>query len=277
MYAVIAVLIAALANSFWMALSKKSFKDQDSLKMAVLVRALTVVFLFPLFITHIPTPTDGIFWLYAIIAGILDVTCVYTLFLGYKRDYFTTYGLFNASPILIYIFSYFFLGGESFETLTTVGVLLTVAGGLIFAFQGHIKNASWGIASMLLITASVMSSKMAFQYIDDSYGYPFIAFVPGTLFLFFLYGLKRKNFSVKSVTSSFTKIHLLAAFISTISTVCWFYAIKNGDLVIVYTVFRVSMVFAFIFSWFMLKERLNAKTKALAGLLTVVGTVLLFL
>ncbi len=276
MFAIFTVILAGITNSFWMALSKKSIKDKDSIRTVVLIRFITVILLFPLFIFNIPHPTNNIFWLYAILGGIFDVLCVYTLFMGYKWDYFATYGLFNSSPILVYLLSLFLLTESTGSALTALGVLLTVAGGLIFAFYGNIKKASWGVLSMILISLSAIFTKFAFNYVDNPYGYPFVAFLPGTLFLFGLYSIAKRKIDIKNISGAFTKIHFYSALVSAISTICWFYSVKNGNLVIIYTVFRVSMIFAFIFSWFMLKEKDGLLNKSLAGLLIIAGTVLLF-
>lgn len=266
------IIVAAIFNSVWTAMSQKVTKRLPMFESAIVFRLISLVFLFPLFVIFLPVPSSPMFFLAAVFAGFFEILLLFTLFKGFENDYYTTYGLFNASPILVLLASPIIFG--DFVTLTQgVGVVITVAGGLVFAFRGK-KNVIWGLYSCVLTALSIICSKWAMSYLEYPFGYPFVLFFTGILIFILLKPLLLNN--VVKILKTSKKKFILPAFISFIATMGYYIATNYGNLVVIYTLFRVSLVSGIVLSYFYLKEKRDIKYKILAGVLIMFGTILIF-
>lgn len=267
---IILCISAAFFNALWTALSKRHLGKIPPYHFTIIFRGLTALFLLPVFLYDFKVPTSYIFWLAAIAAGILEVISIYSQSVGVKKDFYSTYSLANTSPLFTLIIASHFLP-EKINLLLLFGVLFTVTGGFIF-YQLKGKFSIYGIIRALCMSIVGVLSKIAIDY-SSGFSFPFIIFSLGVLFMVILIPFNKKLFIDLPKFKSYTKNLSPLALFSTLATLSYYPAVQIGLITRVSPLVRVNLIFGFLLSYFMLKERENFKRKLFAGILILLGAI----
>jgi transporter family protein len=88
--------------------------------------------------------------------------------------------------------------------------------------------------------------------------------------------IQKKNHLVKNIDRRSMIFIIVSGFSTSISWLCYYYALQNGKASIVVPIDKLSIVVTIVFSYFFLKEKLSLKS--IIGLvLIMIGTLLLLI
>ena len=266
---ILLTILAAFFNALWTALSKKQLGKISPYQFTIVFRSLTALVLLPTFLYDFKISTNPIFWATVLGAGILEVLGIHAQSIGVKKDFYSTYSLSNASPIFTLIIAPQILP-ETVNLSLVFGVIVMVAGGFIF-YQMNRKFSIYGIIRAVCVASSSILAKIAIGY-SSGLTYPFLAFTFGIWFMILL-----NPFTHTSITrlelQPFIKRIFPLAFISAIATTSYYVAIQLAPITRVNPLIRVNIVFGFLLSYFLLKERQNVRRKIIAGILIILGAI----
>jgi drug/metabolite transporter (DMT)-like permease len=272
----IAMAVAAgFFNAFWTALSKKILEHQSPREFTFVFRALTCLFLLPFALFQWTWPMSMKWWLLTAFAGILEGSRIWLLTLGVKQDYYATYAFYNLSP--------FFTVALAPLLLTTEHWSLTLVGGGLFitlgAFLFHrLGRWSWpGLLGAFFSTLAAILSKSLLLNTPPLF-FAFWSFGIGALILIPLEKLDRKDSKLRfsSMKKHWVKI-LPVAFWSLIATILFYTALEHESVSKVNPLVRANLLFGFLFSYFLLKEKKDWIHKIIGGGLILAGLLLVAL
>ena len=270
---IILTIFAAFFNALWTALSKQRLEKISPYYFTLVFRSLTVLFLLPVFLYDFKITSNPVFWFAVFGAGALEMIGIYVQAIGVKKDFYSTYSLANLTPLFTLIIAPYLLP-EKISLLLVFGVVFTVSGGMIF-YQLNRSLSIYGIIRAACIALASVLAKIAIAY-SSGLTYPFITFVIGILLMVIVSPFRQEQINW-GVFKPFFKKLLPLAFFSAIATLLYYVAIEFAPVTKVNPLLRINLIFGFALSYFLLHERENLKRKILAGLLILIGTIMVML
>ena len=266
---IILTISAAFCNALWTALSKRQLGKISPYQFTLIFRALTTLFLLPAFLYDFKISTNPVFWLAVLGAGALEMIGIHAQAIGIKRDYYSTYSLANASPFFTLIIAPYLLP-EKINLILAFGAIFMVSGGIIF-YQMNRRFSIYGIIRAVCVALAGILAKIAIGY-SSGLTYPFITFAIG-IWLMVLASPFRQEPINWSLFKPSTKTLVPLAIVSAAATLFYYSAVQLAPITRVNPLIRVNLLFGFLLSYFMLKERDHIKRKLLAGILVIIGTI----
>lgn len=260
---------AAFFNALWTALSKRQLGKISPYQFTLIFRTLTTLFLLPVFLYDFKISSNPIFWLAILGAGALEMIGIHVQAVGIKKDFYSTYSLANASPFFTLIIAPYLLP-EKINLILVFGALFMVSGGIIF-YQMNRRFSVYGIIRAVCVALAGILAKIAIEY-SSGLTYPFITFSIGICLMILTSPFRQEPINW-SLFKPFTKTLLPLAIISAAATLFYYIAIQFAPITRVNPLIRVNLLFGFLLSYFMLKERDHLKRKLLAGILILIGTI----
>lgn len=267
------IILAAFFNALWTALSKRELGFISPYRFTVVFRSLTALFLLPLFLYDFKISTSPIFWAAILCAGILEMIGIHSQAIGVKKDFYSTYGISNISPLLTLIIAPVILP-ENINLILILGVIFTVLGAFIF-YQINPKFSVFGLIRALTMVLSTILAKIAIGY-SSGLTYPFISFAIGVWIMVIASPFVKEHIDWSFLGRHISRIIPLA-FFSAIATSLYYISLQSAPIIRVNTLVRTNIIFGFIFSYFILKEQSHIKRKIFASIFVFIGTILIVL
>lgn len=267
MWAVL-VCISAFFNSLWTALSQARLRQISAISFAIVFRALTALFLLPLFVYGFELPSHPIFWAATVASGLREATQVVLLSVGVRRDYYATYSMYNTAPIFLVLLAPAVLP-ERLSLGLLVGAALIVTGGLTFYRVGGFSIH--GLLCALFSAVGTILNKIALSFSTWLF-FPFVLFVIASVSLL-PWGLRRRRRGDLRETWRHPGLLVLLAFFSCIATIAYYSALQVAPATRVGPLWRINLLFAFVISYFLLRERSDWQHRLIGGTLILAGCV----
>lgn len=261
--------VAGFFNALWTALSKKQLVRLSPREFTLAFRLLTALFLLPFAFFEWTWPLSWKWWGLTLLAGFCEGLRTWMLVRGVKSDYYTTYAFYNLTPFLTVLAAPLFLPESQSGSLLLGGVLIAFG-----AFVFHRMGAwSWGgLWGAVFSTAGVIVNKMALVESPPLF-FAFWSFGIGALCLIPLESLAHSSLRPKVMKKEWKSV-AMPAFWSFLASVLFYIALAHAPASKINPLVRANLLFGFLFSYFLLKERKNWKHKALGGGLILAGLIL---
>jgi len=260
---------AGFFNALWTALSKKILQRQSPREFTLVFRLLTAAMLFPLALIQWTWPLPLKWWGLTFLAGFFEGLRTWMLVRGVKKDYYTTYAFYNLTPFFTVLAAPLLLGEAQSGSLLAGGTLIAMG-----AFVFHRMGAwSWGgLWGAVFSTAGVIVNKMALADSPPLF-FAFWSFGIGALILIPLESLANSPLRPKVMVQEWKNV-LVPAFWSFLASVLFYVALSHAPASKINPLVRANLLFGFLFSYFLLKEKKNWKHKILGGGLILAGLIL---
>lgn len=260
---------AAVGNALWTALSKPLVQAIPPLRMILLMRVVqTGILLVPfLMIRGVPASAD--FWFLVAAIGVLQAIRWVTIMHGVRRDYFSTYAMYNTAPLFTLLLAPATLP-ERFGPAVWVGVLAIIAGGALFYRTSRVS--AYGLVGAVVTALVNIIGKHGVNQVHPLVFLFFMSASPAVV-LGIVYPFTRR--STREDVRWPRELRQLApvALIAVASGVFFFYGLWLDTATRVTAVARVNLVFGFLLSYLMLKETSEWQWKVAGTALILAGTV----
>ena len=260
---------AGFFNAFWTALSKKILQRQSPREFTLVFRALTALFLFLPALFQWTWPDSLRWWAITFAAGFFECLRIWMLAKGVQKDYYTTYAFYNLTPFFTVLVAPYFLNEAQPRVLILGGSLIALGA---FVFQRMGKWSWSGLWGAVFSTIGVIFNKMALASAPPLF-FAFWSFAIGALVLIPVEAMGGQKLRVKVIQKEWKKI-ILPAFISFVASVLFYTALAHAPASKINPLVRANLLFGFIFSYFLLREKESWKGKALGGGLIMAGLLL---
>lgn len=192
-----------------------------------------------------------------------------------------TQTLYQTAPIWSSMVAIIFIG-EKLNSSIAIGTILVVLGGMILVYEARSKNKVaklffyfLPVISAMFFSFSPTLRKVAFDSIPcASLGLAIASCAAVVLqcFISLFLSKKKENFISFSWNKKAITTMLFAGLFNVMTGLTFWTAIKNGDIVEVVPIRRLSLVFVILVSWFFFKkiERLSFQV-ILGGIISIVG------
>lgn len=267
---IILTVLAAFFNALWTALSKRQLGELSPYQFTLMFRAITALLLLPPFLSDFKVSTNPVFWLAILGAGALEVIGIHSQASGIKKDFYSTYSLSNTAPLFTLLIAPLLLP-ERITFILFLGASSMVIGGIIF-YQLYPHVSIHGIIRAVTAALGGILAKIAIGY-SSGLSYPFITFTIGIWFMVLVSPLREEPIDW-NLFRPFTKRLLPLAIYSALATLLYYLAVELAPITKVNPLVRTNLLFGFILSYYLLKEREYLKRKIFASILIVLGAVL---
>ena len=261
--------VAGFFNALWTALSKKLLLKQSPREFTLVFRLLTALMLFPLALFQWSWPLSWKWWGLTFLAGLFEGMRTWMLVRGVKEDYYTTYAFYNLTPFFTVLAAPWILGEPQPGSLVAGGVFIALG-----AFVFHRMGAwSWGgLWGAIFSTAGVIVNKMALADSPPLF-FAFWSFGIGALILIPLESLAHSRLRPTVMKREWKSV-VVPAFWSFLASVLFYVALSQAPASKINPLVRANLLFGFLFSYYLLRERAGWKSKALGGGLILAGLIL---
>jgi drug/metabolite transporter (DMT)-like permease len=260
----------AFGNALWTALTKPIVQDLPPLRMMAIFRVLVALLLVVPFVIFGHLPASATFWLIVAAIGALHSARWLIIMHGVKHDYFSTYAMYNTAPLFTLILAPTMLP-ERFGPTVWLGVLAIIAGGAMFYRTSHISL--YGLVGAVMTAFVNILSK---QGLNEMHPAAFILLMQGSsavvLGIAFLVAGDRWSGPGRVRRGEALRIAPLAV-LSALAGMAFMYALSLDTATRVTAVVRTNLIFGFIFSYLMLREKSDWQWKLGGALLILTGTV----
>ncbi|MFQ5810355.1 MAG: EamA family transporter [Armatimonadota bacterium] len=263
------VCVSALCNALWTALSQRRVREISAISFAIAFRAWTALLLLPFFIYGFDVPREPLFWAALIGSGVREGAQVVLLSAGVRRDYYAAYSMYNTAPLFIILFAPRLLH-ESIGPWLVVGAVLIVGGGLTFYRVGGFSTH--GLLCAVLSAIGAILNKMALWHSTWLF-FPFLQVVIAVAVLL-PWGLRGRRREDLRATCRRPGTLLLMALLSSLAAIAYYSALQVTPATRVAPLWRINLLFAFLISYFILRERDDWQYRLVGGGLILVGCVL---
>lgn len=251
-------------NAWWTALSKRVLEHLTPREFTLTFRALTALLLLPLALVEWTWPLPAAFWGWALVAGVFEGLRTWCLAIGVKKDYYSSYAFYNLSPFFTVLLAPILLK-ESQTPGLVIGGSLIALGAFLFHRMG---KWSWpGFWGAVFSTGGVIASKMALDH-SGPLVLAFWSFGVAALLLIPLEAVGGAPLRWERIRERFRSVVPVASG-SLVATVLFYVALSHAPASRVNPLVRANLLFGFLFSYYLLKERRGWRHNALAG-----GTIL---
>lgn len=262
-------LIGAGFNALWTSLSKFRLREVPPYLFTIYLRLLAALYLLPFSILSFYVPLRWTFWLWGLCAAFFEAVGIYVQAVGVKKDFYSTYTLANTSPLFT-LFIAFLILPEKINLILVIGAILIVVGGVIFyRLQG--KFSVYGLIRAICSAFGGICGKIAISYSSPLF-YPPIMFLAATALLLIINPLTREKINKTELKKGLKLIFFLGGF-SAVATMAYYTAIDLAPVTRVNPLIRVNLIFGFIMSYFILKEREDLFWKIFGSIFILLGAV----
>lgn len=263
--------VAGFFNAFWTALSKKLLEHLSAREFTMVFRIQTCLLLLPFALIQWSWITSWKWWAFTVASGVFEGGRIWLLTTGIKKDYYSTYAFYNLTPFFTVLAAPLLLSEPQPPTLIAGGALIAL-GAFVFHKLGH---WSWpGLISAVFSTVAAVFSKEALMDSPPLF-FTFFSFLVGALILIPLERLEpeRHKGKRKLIWADWRKVFPIAIW-SFCASVFFYVALKYGPVSKINPLVRANLLFGFLFSYYLLKEKKGWKSKALGGGLISAGLLL---
>ena len=253
----------------WTSLSKPVVQRIPPLRMMMLFRLMQVaVFLIPMLILR-ELPAAPIFWLTIAVIGILHAARWVIILHGVKRDYFSSYGMYNTAPLFTIVLAPAMLP-ERFGPAVWLGAFFIIAGGMLFYRTSRLSL--YGLAGAVLTALINILSKRALGYVSPI---AFLFFMQGSaaLVLVIAYLLIGRREAIPPRWGEELRRIAPLALIASFAGICFMEALALDTATRVTAIVRTNLLFGLIFSYVLLREKADWQWKLAGTALILAGTV----
>lgn len=260
---------AAFGNALWTALSKPIVQGIPPLRMVLMLRLLqSAILLAPLLIIR-GLPASAGFWLLVAAVGVLQAVRWVTIMYGVRRDYFSTYAMYNTAPLFTILLAPTMLP-ERFGAAVWLGVLAIIAGAIVFYRTSRLSV--YGLVGAVLTAVINILAKHGTNMVHPLVFLFFMSASPAVvLAIVYLVGNHGKASRVEWRQEAGQLAPL--ALIAVASGVCFFYGLWLDTATRVTAAARTNLIFGFLLSYLLLKERADWQWKVSGTALILGGTV----
>jgi drug/metabolite transporter (DMT)-like permease len=260
---------AAFGNALWTALSKSVVQQTPPLRMMLLFRIVqSGIFLAP-FIVIRGLPTTAGFWLLIAAIGVLQAGRWVIILRGVKRDYFSAYGMYNTAPLFVLLLAPTTLP-ERFGSVVWIGVVLIVVGGILFYHTSRVSV--YGLAGAIMTAVDNILSKHVVNQVSPLV-FLFLMSVSSAVILAIAYPFVHRPRPAPARWWDEVRHIAPLAIISAAAGVFFFHALWLDTATRATAVLRTNLIFGFLLSYLMLKEKADWQYKLSGTALILVGTV----
>lgn len=256
----------ALGNALWTSLAKPVVQHIPPLRMMVIFRTVVSLVLLVPFLWDRQVPADPVFWLIVAAVGILHGARWVIVLHGVKWDYFSTYGMYNTAPLFTLLLAPAMLP-ERFGASVWLGVLAIIGGGVMFYHTSRLSV--YGLAGAVMTALINILSKRAIGQVGPLV-FLFYMQASSAVVLHLAYALRPARDEPRP--RWWPEIARIAplTLIATLSGIAFMYALWLDTATRVTAVVRVNLIFGFLLSYLMLREKADWQWK-LAGALLILG------
>lgn len=171
--------------------------------------------------------------------------------------------------------------GEKCSFTTVIGTIIMIAGTALIIEKGDTEskeNRSWLIYSILSAVFAALTSilgKIGVENIDSSLATA-IRTIVVLIFSWLIVFIKKQHLEIKHVKGKNLVFLILSGIATGASWLCYFKALQTGDVSVVVPVDKLSILFATLFSFVFLKEKIS-KRNAAAIIIITIGTLVIIL
>ena len=260
---------AAFGNALWTALSKPVVQGIPPLRLVLVMRWLQTAVLLVPFLVIGGLPGTGSFWLLVAAVGVLQSVRWVAIMYGVKRDYFSTYAMYNTAPLFTILLAPATLP-EHFGAAVWIGVLAIIAGAVVFYRTSRLSV--YGLVGAVLTAVINILAKHGVNAVHPLVFLFLMSASPALLLsIVYLVGSRRQPAVVQWGAEARTLAPM--ALIAVASGVFFFYALWLDTATRVTAAARVNLVFGFLFSYLLLKEKADWQWKVAGTVLILAGTV----
>jgi len=265
---ILLTLIGACFNALWTSLSKFRLQQISPYSFTIYLRLLAALYLLPFSVLSFHISLGGPFWLWILSAAFFEAVGIYTQAAGIKRDFYSTYTLANTSPLFTLLIAFLILS-EKINLILIIGAVLIVIGGVIFyGLQG--RFSIYGLTRAICSACSGICGKIAVSYSSPLF-YPPLMFLI-TAFLLLVNPFARGKINRSEFRRGMRLVFFLGGF-SAIATMAYYTAIDLAPVTRVNPLIRINLIFGFIMSYFILKEREDLSWKIFGSLFILLGAI----
>jgi drug/metabolite transporter (DMT)-like permease len=263
--------VAGFFNAFWTAISKKLLEQLSAREFTMVFRIQTCLLLLPFALLQWSWITSWQWWAFTVAAGVFEGGRIWLLISGVKKDYYSTYAFFNLTPFFTVLIAPLFLPEPQSSTLVAAGILIAL-GAFVFHKLGR---WSWpGLIGALFSTTAAILSKKALADAPPLF-FTFWAFLVAAFVLIPLENLEPQRLKGKrKINWKEWKQIFPVAFLSFLASLLFYTALKYAPVSKINPLVRANLLFGFLFSYYLLKEKKGWKSKALGGGLILGGLIL---
>jgi drug/metabolite transporter (DMT)-like permease len=262
-------IVAAITNALWTSRSKPIVQDTPPLRMQLQFRLmLSAIFLVP-FITSRELPCSAGFWLTVAAVGLLHGTRWVVILHGVTRDYFSTYALFNTAPLFTILLAPSILP-ERFGLPVWLGVVSIMVGGWLFYRTSRV-SAHGLVGAVMTATINILCKRalndvapLAFVFLMQASGAAVLAV--GYAFA------RNRQPTAPRWRQEMWRILPLALF-TAVGSLSFFYALSFDTATRVTAVVRTNLIFGFLLSYLVLKEKAHWQHKIVGTSFILLGTI----
>lgn len=184
----------------------------------------------------------------------------------------------KTSIVLTLILSCIFLN-EKITVIKIISSILIISGAFLMVNkEEHSNNKRWikyAILTAIFTSVSAIISKIGLRDIEPNLGNLYrTIFV--FIFMWLIVLLKKKQKHIKSINKKSWLYLILSGITTSLSWICYFNALKEGEASIVFPIEKLSVVVSIGLSYILLKERMTKKS--IIGLILIVaGTYILII
>ncbi len=259
----------AFANALWTALAKAVVQDVPPLRMTLILRAMVAVFLLVPSLWLAQFPAHPTFWLIVLAIGLLNGARWVIILHGVKRDYFSTYGMYNTAPLFTLLLAPTLLP-ERFGLAVWLGIIAIIGGGVVFYRTSRVSV--YGLVGAVLTALVNILCKRGIDYADPLTVLFLMQLSMTAVLAIGQVSSRARQVRLPAWRIEFRRIAPLAAIV-TVSALAFMYALSLDTATRVTAVARVNLIFGFLLSYLLLREREDWRWKLGGALLILVGTV----
>lgn len=188
----------------------------------------------------------------------------------------------KSSTILTMLLAFIFLG-EDLTILKAVAMILIGVGTYLMIQKKQVENTQskgrmwlvYGVGSAVFASLTSILGKIGIEGVDSTLGTA-IRTVVVLLMAWVVVFITKKQNTIKAIDKKSGIFIILSGFATGASWLCYYRALQTGQASVVVPIDKLSIVLTIVFSYFVLKEKLNRKS--LFGLLLIVfGTLCLII
>ena len=266
---VILSIVTAFTNALWTALAKPVLQEIPPLRMMLQFRLVIAAVFLPAFLWHRELPRDVGFWLIVLSIGVLNGIRWVVIMHGVRQNYFSTYGMYNTAPLFTLLLAPAMLP-ERFGPAVWLGVLAVIAGGIVFYHTSRLSL--YGLVGAVLTAIINILSKRGVSQMEPS-AFLFLVAASAAVALTVAHLLTDQGKAERPAWGKELRRILPLALLCAVGAACFFYAIRLDTATRVTAVCRTNLIFGFLLSYLLLRERGQWQWKVAGTALILLGTI----
>lgn len=268
---IVLTLACALSQSLWMALSKRRLQTLTPLQFMLFFRVPVVFALAPPFFMAKRVELPALFWGIVLLAAAVECVRLLSFAYGTRHDYYATYALKNTSPVFVLLLAPCMLG-ESLTWVVWCGVLCVVTGAFVYYHTGRFLVAGIvaGVSQGVVTTLCKLGLSLAGPQV-----FPVLIYGASTLMLLAMESFRSGLGSTTRTFRSEARNTLPLSALNVVAAYTYMHALFLAPATHFAILFRTSLIFGFLLSFFVLKEHEGWRPKLLGAAFILLGSVLI--